>query len=408
VEHARSFPEKPFQELPEPTAGVASILDGACITCGGGELEHLIHLGSSPATTGALHNDAAGARTVRCGEIDLVACRRCGHVANRAFDVALVDYDASYDNSLHFSPTFQAYAESLAERLAATYDLARKHILEIGSGRGDFLTTITRRAAASGTGYDPTYMPEGERPGITLVPDYFRPEESRQHYDLLVCRHVLEHLAAPQAMLAGIRATAPATAVYYFEVPAAEFCFGPAGMWDCIYPHVSYFCRASLRHLLQTSGFELLADGMAFDGQYLWVEARPTGDPATAPDAREVEEHLARLRAFADRWEQSVTTWRRQIDQPSETSSGVRVLWGAGAKAVAFLNAVDPRARLVVVDLNPRKWGRYLPRTAHLVRSPDSLAAESVAEVLITNPVYRTEIAEHLERIGISAPIVAV
>jgi hypothetical protein len=43
------------------------------------------------------------------------------------------------------------------------------------------------------------------------------------------------------------------------------------------------------------------------------------------------------------------------------------VLWGAGTKAVGFLNMLDIFSGdgiKYVVDVNPRKSGRFVPRTA--------------------------------------------
>jgi hypothetical protein len=381
---------------------------GICLACGGEAVEPFLVLGSSPVSTGALHRTAEEARAVRCGRLDLVACRTCGHVANRAFDSALVDYDGSYDNSLHFSPAFQGFAAKLARRLVGSYDLRGKHVVEIGSGRGDFLAALTGLAGATGTGYDPTYLPGKARPGVTFVTDYFRPDEHVGGYDLLVCRHVAEHIDEPAALLSALRSTAPAHAVYYLEVPAAEFCFGPSGLWDCIYPHVSYFSRTSLRQLVERAGFEVLAEGTGFEEQFLWLEARPSDRGPGDPAASEVAEHVERLRGFSERWESTVSRWRQKIGEDHRVSPGSAALWGAGAKAVTFLNAVDPAGRVRVVDLNPRKWGRFLPGTAHVVQPPESLAAASVSEVLIMNPVYRTEIASHLEEIGVSAALVVV
>jgi hypothetical protein len=398
----RDFP------LVRRTEGLGSEVTGRCLACGGGVLEHLVDLGTSPTTTGALYASAEEARTVRCGQVDLVVCRNCGHVANHKFDATLVEYDGSYDNSLHFSPAFQCFAAAVAKRLVDSYGLAGKHVVEIGSGRGDFLAAVTTLARARGTGYDPTYIPEPVPPHLTFVADYFRPHQDLQHYDLLVCRHVLEHLDDPYTMLAGLRATAPAESVYYLEVPAAEFCFGPSGLWDCIYPHASYFSRASLRQLVERAGFEVLAEGTGFEEQFLWLEARPSDRCPGDSTASDVAEHVERLRGFSERWESTVSRWRQKIGESHRVSPGSAALWGAGAKAVTFLNAVDPAGRVRVVDLNPRKWGRFLPGTAHVVQPPESLAAASVSEVLIMNPVYRTEIASHLEELGVSAALVVV
>ena len=63
------------------------------------------------------------------------------------------------------------------------------------------------------------------------------------------------------------------------------------------------------------------------------------------------------------------------------------------------------RQLAAVVDVNPRKWGRYLPVTAHRVDSPETLTRLRPEAVIITNPSYRTEIAEELRRLGIEAEL---
>ena len=73
------------------------------------------------------------------GNVRLAFCRTCSHIFNSAFDADLVEYSHSYENSLHFSPTFQAYARTLANRLIQKYELYHKNVIEIGCGKGDFL-----------------------------------------------------------------------------------------------------------------------------------------------------------------------------------------------------------------------------------------------------------------------------
>ena len=339
------------------------------------------------------------------GRLDLHLCRRCGHVQNDAFDAALVDYDEDYDNSLHHSPTFQRFADELAARLVQERGVRDGHVVEIGSGKGDFLAAMCRLGGNRGTGYDPTVDPGLQLPGVTLVRDYFRPEEQVDDYDLLVCRHVLEHLDDPARMLRSLAEAAAGDPLFYLEVPSAEFNFGPDGMWDSIYPHVSYFCAESLDTLARRSGLRVTASGTAFDGQFLWVEARVGEVDPAAPD--DVSRHVALVEEFGARWGRSTDRCRTEIGQRSSAGEDL-VLWGAGAKGVTFLNAVDGDARLTVVDLNPHKWGRYLPGTGHRVEDPASLGDRDIAVVLITNPVYRHEITDHLHDIGVRTDVVGL
>ena len=82
------------------------------------------------------------------------------------------------------------------------------------------------------------------------------------------------------------------------------------------------------------------------------------------------------------------------------------MLGGAGSRVVQFLTFADADRRLAaVVDVNPRKWGRYLPMTAHQVQSPETLTALKPEAVIITNPSYRTEIAAQLRQLGVEAEL---
>jgi len=73
---------------------------------------------------------------------------------------------------------------------------------------------------------------------------------------------------------------------------------------------------------------------------------------------------------------------------------------------VQFLTFADADKQLAaVVDVNPRKWGRYLPVTAHRVDEPSTLTALQPTAVIITNPSYRKEIAAALAELGVKAEL---
>jgi hypothetical protein len=374
-----------------------------CRVCGGAQTEVVADLGKVPVLTGVLADQAATARAMAQGRMELSVCRRCGHVANAAFDPTLVEYDGSYDNSLYFSGIFQQYADRLVARLVERHDLHHRVVLEIGAGSGEFLTALCSAGHNKGLGFDPSSPATEAAPGVELVQDYFRPHEHHPRFDLLVCRHVLEHLDDPFTFLHDVVASAPADAVFYLEVPSAEYNFGSRGLWDCIYPHVSYFSSGSLHALVTRAGLDVLDEGRSFGGQFLYVEACPSASRPSI-EIGSAAEHVAVVRGFEERWTQAVSRWDKQIahaDRPV-------VLWGAGAKGATFAHAVDPFARLGVVDLNSRKWGRFLPCTGHEVLAPESLTAREVDSVLVTNAIYRDEIRRQLDDLGVRTALITV
>ena len=78
-----------------------------CPACGRVEPERFLRTPELPVKSIALWKTRAAAVACPRGTIDLAFCPACGAISNQAFDPNRVRYDDSYDNSLHFSPTFQ-------------------------------------------------------------------------------------------------------------------------------------------------------------------------------------------------------------------------------------------------------------------------------------------------------------
>ncbi len=88
---------------------------------------------------------------------------------------------------------------------------------------------------------------------------------------------------------------------------------------------------------------------------------------------------------------------------------GVAV-WGAGAKGVTFAGLVDPQESQVdcVVDINPRKQGRFLPGTGHPIVPPAALRELGVKTVLVLNPNYVPEIRLLLDELNLDVVVIDV
>jgi hypothetical protein len=101
--------------------------------------------------------------------------------------------------------------------------------------------------------------------------------------------------------------------------------------------------------------------------------------------------------------------WRRRIADFRKTRRRV-VVWGAGSKGVTFLNMLEIDHSLVpiVVDLNPRKHGFFVPCTGQQVVGPEVLRAFQPHVVLVMNPAYEHEIAGVLQQLGVAAELITV
>ncbi len=385
----------------------------------------LIDMDNVPVHCNVLWPTREAALSAPRGDIRLTYLPACGHTYNPAFDAALMEYTQEYENSLHFSPHFQEYATALANGLIAKYDLYGKDIVEIGAGKGDFLIMLCAMSGNRGWGYDPSYVPEPgyTAPNVTFVEDFYTEKYIDQRADLIVCRHVLEHIEDPDAFLAQVRrAVGEQQSVVFFEVPDALWTLRRGGIWDVIYEHCSYYSPSSLAHLFQRHGFRVLAVNEVFGGQFLTIEATPAGvEPASdaaatggngqvpagsaAIGADDLLALTADAHAFAASYAAKRDEWRARLRELA--AAGQRgVVWGAGSKGVTFLNATGAGEEIVaVVDINPRKQGKYVAGTGQRIVAPTELATLRPDFVIIMNANYRAEIGEMLAEVGVAANV---
>ncbi len=387
-----------------------------CPVCLAAPLQPFFEMTDVPVYCNVLWPTREKALACALGTIQLAFCRGCGLMTNQAFEPERLEYNQDYENSLHFSPRFQAYAESLAQHLIARYDLRGKDIIEIGCGKGDFLALLCQLGNNRGVGFDRSYVTGRVSPavggGVRFVQDFFSERYADCPCDLFCCRQTLEHLTRPTEFLNTIRRTLerhPRTAVF-FEVPNGMWTLRDMGIWDIIYEHCSFFCPESLARLFRRCGFRVREIREAYDGQFLCLEAA-LGDAAedALPKERKELDCMARdVALFGESYRAKVGSWRHTLEQLRQ--SGKRaVVWGAGSKGVTFLNTFRMCEGLdYVVDINPHKQGMFVPGTGQRIVAPDFLRDYRPTVVLVMNPIYRNEIARQAAEVGLQAEFLVV
>ena len=343
------------------------------------------------------------------GDLELGFCNHCGHVYNYAFDPDLLTYDQAYENSLHFSPRFQAFVEQLADHLIDTYSLSGKRAIDLGCGKGDFLKLLVEKGVGEGIGFDPSYEPEltsnGTSESVTIIQDLYSPAYADYQADLVSCRHVLEHIQTPRDFVQTVRQSIgdrAGTAVF-FEVPNVLFTLRKLAIWDLIYEHCSYFSPLSLRYLFRENGFTVQRTDEAFGGQYLTLEAHPgqTSEGQADGEAADLDVLQNDVADFARRYEEKVAAWNRKLEAARETSERV-VIWGAGSKGVTILNVLEARAQIeYAVDINPRKQGKHVAGTGQQIVPPAFLQTYQPDVIILMNAIYEREVRQTAKELGL-------
>lgn len=334
------------------------------------------------------------ARRENRGTLRLAVCEGCGFIFNQSFEPQRLRYGESYDNSQEFSPFFEGYLSRLARYLVFEKGVRNSRIVEIGCGRGRFLRKLVKfDMGNSGLGFDPSYVgPATDLGGrLRFENSYYGPEDARIPADVIICRHVIEHVPNPLGLLKMIRRALrnSPNARVFFETPCAEWILRNRVIWDFFYEHCSYFTAQSLTTAFELSDFRVEGVRRVFCGQYLWLEASLAVEKLTVNKSAGTIPNLARR--FAESEDALINSLRTRIQDLA--GKGKIAIWGAGAKGVTIVNLVDPECRYIscVVDLNPNKQGHYIPGTGHPIVGYWELAKYGVNVAISMNPNYRDE-----------------
>jgi hypothetical protein len=198
--------------------------------------------------------------------------------------------------------------------------------------------------------------------------------------------------------------------IVYFETPALRWILDSMTFWDFFYEHCSYFTAESLGWAFKQTGFQVLETRLAFDEQYLCVEARPALASPTAGTTRpqSTPELWSKIQSFLARLEERTEACGEKID--AFARAGGCAIWGAAAKGTTLVNTIDPQNRRVrfLIDINPAKQGKYVPGTGHPIVSPEHLKKrnEHIAGIVNMNPNYLEENRSLLEQMSLEIPIV--
>lgn len=379
-----------------------------CPNCGGSNPQVFHRVPAVPVNVCLLFDDRKEAQALERGDVDLSFCADCQFIYNASWKPDRITYSEQYEETQAFSPTFSDYQRRQAEELLSRYALFGKEIVEIGCGKGEFLSLLCELGKNRGVGYDPSFVPSRRVAGnaeIEFKREFFGPDTLQPAPDLVCCKMTLEHIQATGRFAETLRriVSPERGTIVLIQVPDVRRILAEAAFWDVYYEHCSYFSPSSLSRLLSDAGFEVLRIGAEFGGQYLTVEARaaralPIAASATVNGDHEdlagpVAHFSQAAAAEADRWGEEIRAMSR--------AGGRTVLWGSGSKAVAFMAAVKAEDHVqYLVDINPHRWGKFVPGSGAEIVPPDFLASYRPSLVIAMNPIYEVEIKRDLVRLG--------
>jgi len=190
-----------------------------------------------------------------------VLCQQCGFVCYTPRPES-VDISRKYEFLSKDDSTKDEISLDLASDAERSNDLF-KHmgayvrpnmsVLDFGGGTGRLMQAfLDREHECSLIDY-----PGKKLPGVKYLGSQLTDIETGCSFDLIVCSHVLEHLADPYGAVLSLRSYLAHGGILYIEVPLEIWKKAPLPVEPVT--HINYFTVDSLRILLERAGFDVVS-----------------------------------------------------------------------------------------------------------------------------------------------------
>lgn len=356
-----------------------------CLACASRITQSLYNPGPQPLAALNLPRSRDAARLSLRFPMNMRVCGMCGHVFNAEFDYYKVPYEDNSNLMFNRGHLWLKHMDGLVDSLVRNYGVTGQTLVDIGCGDGLFFKMlIDRKLNCRCIGFEPGIEAENARKnGLLVFKDYFHPERDLKLLppDVLVCRHVIEHLANPRDFVGNIAYWCnqyELFPLFVAEVPRIDKAVEQGRVTDFLYEHVSNFTDRSFRLMFETCGYDVLEAQPCYDDEVIVLVAR----------ARRMA-HLQEVRRSSEAFQLRTEAQYRQVTGLVHhlVAEGKQIaFWGGTGKGAAFLNTFGfaEEQFSIVVDSDMNKVGRFVPGMAQEIRSPDYLREHPVDVIVIT------------------------
>lgn len=360
-----------------------------------------LHFPRLPVAGVYLRKDELGGEP--CAPLSVHCCRSCGLV-QLAQEVSQ-DFYREYRFSGGHSARYRSHVANVAQVVQSLDLPAGSLIVEVGSNDG----TLLRCMGGAGyevIGFEPARTFDDDQPPtqVRVIHDFFSQAALDEHgveqADVLVARHVLEHVPRLDDFVSAIRRALVPGGWVILEVPDAVSLHRGGVVTNFLHEHNVYFTSATLTELMTRHGFSHVRS--------TWVEAhcgsilaiyRKDHTQATSEVAPQLAERIGPAAWTDFAWRAG--TYLKSFGEllQSLRVDGPVVGYGSAQRTTTLIGMADlgEGALDYFVDKNPNHHGLYLPVVHRPIHSPDRLVKEMPRHAVILAQSFEEEIVEENE-----------
>lgn len=322
-------------------------------------------------------------------DLKIMQCPGCGLVQ---LDNEPVDYFREVIRASAFSKDMGLYRQQQFAEFVDEHALKAKKIIEIGCGRGEYLSLLKQQGVeAYGLEYAAASVEQCRRDALPVQQGYIEhagyPLEHGP-FDGFFIFNFLEHMPQPIEVLKGIAANLTEGAVGLVEVPNFDMMIRENQFTEFVTDHLCYYTRQTLTLLLELSGLEVLQCREIWGDYILSATVRKRRPLAVAGFLTAHQQLTKQLQDFVD-----------------DFGVGQVAIWGAGHQALAVMALVGLSDRIkYVVDSAPFKQHKLTPGTHYPIVAPAQFYDDALPAVMVMAAAYSFEVVASI-RAAVKQPI---
>lgn len=327
--------------------------------------------------------DAGSLDSDKGADLEVCQCSGCGLVQ---LSNEPVPYYREVIRAAAFSEEMKAFRVRQFGDFVQNYSLKGKKVIEIGCGRGEYLS-LMRQAGAEAYGLE--HSEESVRQcihdGLRVSRGFIESGETRLEdapYDAFFILNFLEHLPDLNSALTGICNNLADSAVGLVEVPNFDMILRNKLFSEFICDHLFYFTEETLNTTLRLNGFEIIECNEVWHDYIISAIIKKR----QKTDISHFHEYQTLLKTGLEGY----------IGRFRDKKVAI---WGAGHQALAVISLTGIAGKIrYVVDSAPFKQGKYTPATHVPIVAPDALDADPVDAVIVMAASYSDEVARILRQ----------
>lgn len=321
---------------------------------------------SVPVSSAQLFDTATNVQTT---SMNVRVCDNCNHVTNFNFQPSIYTAD-SYVTKKAISVSMNNNLTNIINFL----NVSNISILEIGSGSGEIANYYSEHGC-NVTTVDPC-ITGYENTAITHYQQFFDVSFPDNQYDLIIARHIIEHIDNPIEFLKLCKSRLSDTGQVYIEVPNLDSTLMNDRIVDFFNDHVQHFSINSLNLCSALSGFTTAYQIDLLNKSHIGIIITPI-------KKQQITNAISRSKLAYDNILSALN-----IDF---------TIYGAGAHASTFVGSIPIEIRkniVAIIDKDQRKSGKFIPGCTIPITLPKMITTSVVVN---TSVLYKSEIEQFLQ-----------